>query len=299
MGEAMIKKWLCAGFVLACVGSTPAKADPVVASGLVSFDFNFTGFSGAFAWSPGDDISAADPSTYLNVGTVNGVQPVYDGTHVDRTADGSQWIIGGTAPLSGTTATLVANSFPGLPNVVTFTPASNQVVTTNIPFVIGTLSFTNGAWFGGVDNLPFSLAFTVTTHSSMLDLNQVWNDSFVVDTNVGSGSCSDPAVQATNADFVYVSSTPLMGSLRVYEPFCAPTPDLTQEGSAQILAVFDGLEPLQFVNVQGEGFLSSSVTPGPLPSDVPEPPTWALLATGFAAIALASRRGRPLLRSIG
>jgi hypothetical protein len=286
----MIGKWLCAGFVLACVVSTPSRADLISTSDSVSFDFSFTGFSGAFAWSPGDDISAADPSTYSFVGTVNGVQPVYDGTHVDRFADGSQWIIGGTAPLSGTTATLVASSFPALPNVVSFTPAPNQVVTTNVPFVIGTLSFTNGAWFGGVNNLPFSLSFTVTTHSSTPDLNQVWNDSFVVETNVGSGSCSDPAVQATNADFVYVGSAPLMGSLRVFEPFCAPTPDLTQEASAEILAVFDGLEPLQFVNVQGEGFLSSSVTPGPLPSDVPEPATWALLATGFVAIALASRR---------
>jgi hypothetical protein len=290
MGDAMLKKWLCAGFVLACVGATPARADPVSASGLVSFDFNFTGFSGAFAWSEGNDISASDPSTYLNVGTVNGVQPVYDGTHVNRTADGSQWIIGGTAPLSGTTARLVANSFPGLPNVVTFTPASDQVVSTNVPFVIGTLSFTNGAWFGGVDNLPFILSFTVTTQSSTTALNQVWNDSFVVDTNVGSGSCSDPAVQATNADFVHVSSAPLMGSLRVFEPFCAPTPDLTQEGSADIKAVFDGLEPLQFVNVQGEGFLSSSVTPGPLPSGVPEPATWALLTAGFLALALVSCR---------
>jgi len=281
----MINKWLCAGFVLACVGSISARADPV------SFDFNFTGFSGAFAWSPGDDVSASDPSTYSFVGSVNGVQPVYDGTHVDRTADGSQWIIGGTAPLSGTTAKLVASSFPDLPNVVAFTPASSQVVTTNTPFIIGTLSFTNGAWFGGVDNLPFSLSFTVTTHSSTPALdNQVWKDSFVAETNVGSGSCSDPAVQATNADFVYVSSTPLMGSLRVFEPFCAPTSDPTQEGSADIKAVFDGLEPLQFVNVQGDGFLSSSVTPGPLPSDVPEPATWALLTVGFLALAFVNRR---------
>jgi hypothetical protein len=286
----MIAKSLCAGFVLACVVSAPSRADTISASDSVSFDFNFTGFSGAFAWSPGDNASAADPSTYLGVGTVNGVQPVYNGTHVDRVADGSQWIIGGTAPLSGTTATLVASTFPGLPNVVSFTPAASQVVTTNVPFVIGTLSFTNGAWFGGVNNLPFSLSFTVATHSSTPDLNQVWTDSFVVNTNVGIGSCSDPSVQATEADFVYVNSAPLMGSLRVFEPFCAPTADLTQEGSADILAVFDGLEPLQFVNVQGEGFLSSSVTPGPLPSDVPEPATWALLATGFVAISRARRR---------
>ena len=98
------------------------------------------------------------------------------------------------------------------------------MVATNVPFILGTLSFTNGAWFGGVGNLPFNLSFTVTSQSSTPALdNQVWNDSFVVETNVGPGSCSDPAVQAVNADFVYVSGAPLMGSVRVPEPFCAPT----------------------------------------------------------------------------
>lgn len=295
----MIRKWLCAGLVLACAGSAPSKADPTSVSDSVSFDFNFTGFSGAFAWSDANDISASTPSTYSAVGAVNGVQPVYDGIHVDRDAGGSQWIIGGTAPLSGTSATLVASSFPGLPNVVSFIPTSAQVVATNVPFVLGTLSFTNGAWFGGVGNLPFNLSFTVTTHSTTPALNQVWSDSFVVETNVGSGSCSDPAVQATNADFVSVSGAPLMGSLRVFEPFCAPTPDLTQTGSAEIIAVFDGLEPLRFANVQGDGFLSSSVTPGPLPSGVPEPTTWTLLALGFLGLGFAGYRSRAAVSLIG
>ena len=145
--------------------------------------------------------SASDPTTYLGVGTVNGVQPVYDGTQVDRLADGSQWIIGGTAPLSGATATMVASTFPGLPNIVSFTPVSNQTVTTNTPFELGTLSFTNDAWFGGYQNLPFVLSFTVTSHSTTAALNdQVWSNSFVVTTNVGSGSCSSPSVQATRAE---------------------------------------------------------------------------------------------------
>lgn len=281
----MKKRLLTAGLLLACAGSAPAMAGPTV-----SFDFSFTGFSGAFAWSNGDTTSANDPSSYLGVGMVNGITPLYDGTHADRNASGSQWIIGGTAALNGgTTATMVASTFPGIPNIVSFSPEANEAPSPDGSFVLGTLSFTNGAWFGGTANLPFELSFTVTSHSATPEFdNQMWTDSFVVVTNVASGNCSDPAVQANNADFVYASGAAFMGSLRVPEPFCAANSDVTQEGSAKIIGDFDALEPLRFADVQGEAFLSSSVTPGPL--STPEPSTWVMLTLGFIGIGIAGRR---------
>jgi PEP-CTERM motif len=63
-----------------------------------------------------------------------------------------------------------------------------------------------------------------------------------------------------------------------------------QRRATRIIADFDALEPLSFTDPQGQGFLSSSVTPGPLPLPTPEPATWVMLTLGFIGIGMAGRR---------
>jgi len=267
------------------------SASATTGSGTV--DFNFTGFSGAFAWA--DPGTENNPSLGPNniVGTVNGVVPAFNGSEVDRGLFG-QFIIGGDAQIGGTTATMVRGDPQGqqLPNVIQFTPVSFSNITTGQPFELGTLSFTNGAWFGGTGNMPVNLSFTIQTHSSTPEFNQLRGGEFTMVTNTRpSGSdCSDPAIQKDEADFVYLNDSPALGSLRVYEAFCPITASPPQTGSIELWFRFGSLDPDSLRNVQGDAFYSTSTAIGPL--GVPEPSTWMLMLAGVGALGWAVRRQR-------
>jgi hypothetical protein len=288
-----MKAMLAASAALALALTGAARA----ATGSGTVDFTFTSFSGAFAWT--DPGTESDPALYSVVGTVNGVQPVFDGGVAPRGLFGQE-IISGDATISGETATMVRNDFGvSLPNVVSFTPvASFPTVSTGQPFKIGTFSFTNGAWFGGVSNVPVDLGFTLQTHSSTPEFNQTFNDTVQMVTNVkpASESCSTAQGQADEADFIDIVGAPQLGSLRVFEPFCNSTNAGTSlTATTDLWAQFGSLDLDALKNVQGDGFFSSSTGIGPL--GVPEPSTWVMSILGLGALGLAARRRRALARA--
>lgn len=276
--------------LIAVAAGAAAHAGPVT-TGSGTVDFTFTQFNGSFAWvDPGfENNPSADPNAVI--GTVNGVQPTFNGGIFPRGLLGQE-IITGDASISGETATMNNGVFGStLPNVVSFTPVSSfSNVAPGQAFKIGTLAFTNGAWFGGVSNVPVELDFTLTTHSSLPAFDQTSNDAFMMLTNVrpSSESCSSAQGQADEADFVHLKSAPALGSLRVFEPLCAPTNSTDQTGSVDVYYHFGSLDPDSLRNVQGEGFLSLSTGLGPLA--VPEPSTWVLLTLGLAAFGYRRRK---------
>lgn len=297
-GRHGIKALLLAGAAFGVASAAEA------ATGSATFDFTFTGFRGGFAWSEPADVN--NPPNYIAIGTVNGITPQYDANIPAVPFEGDALILGGEATITApntTSLTLIRQDAQGqqLPNVISFTPAaSSGTVSTGQAFDLGRLTFTNGAWFGayspnGLTQVLNYLNFTVTSHSSTPEFNnQVWQDSFVMAANTDDGDCSSPQVQANNADLIYAAGARFMGSLRVPEAYCPINVTPPQTGSVEILAHFGSLDPVAFANVQGDGFLSSSTSPGPL--SAPEPVTWAMMLIGLTGLGWVGSRRRRLGR---
>jgi len=192
---------------------------------------------------------------------------------------------------------------------VPFNPPSNELTFTsspgpllnvdpNLPFKLGTLTFTNGLWTGDAD-----FGFSIVAH----DLTTQTDHTFTGFVHMGL-TINDFAnlTPAQNADFVFLTDLagaqlidPLtnlpLGSLRAYE--LVDTPTGTNIASADLFGVLGSLHPTSFQNPVG-GFLDISVTPalgGPPTSSVPEPGTLMLLITGFLAMAGTLRKS-PLSR---
>jgi hypothetical protein len=187
-------------------------------------------------------------------------------------------------------------------NIISFAPRPFTNVALGQDFVLGTLTFQNGAWTGGGDtpafNIPSNLDFRITTTSPdgpafnqtitgtvKLVVNQVDPNLFPY---------TDPANQNAEADWVYIDSPAVvgsMGSFRVYDRGNAAPPGFTNIGSVDVIARFNSLDLVGLANPRG-GFVSGSVVPLPTVPAVaaPEPGTWALLATGLATLGGWSRR---------
>ena len=285
------------GAALAAVGF--GAADAATGSGYVSF--NFTGFIGAFAQaSPGVDLS--NPANYQISGAVNGVTPIFDGE--TRDSGRGPLYLGGTAPLSGDTATFVYNNRPtAIANVVSFTPEPGfNNITTGEKFKLGTFSFTNGFWVGGsanpANNLPVNLSFSMIAHSATPEFN---NQTFISSINVttnqnSSGRCSTSSDQQDEADFLFINDAQGMGSLRVYDALCKPT-NATNQGTIDFYGKFGSLDPVSLQHPGKSGFFVDSVDSGPLTSppvfpSVPEPATWAMLILGLGGVGAAVRAQR-------
>lgn len=290
-----MKTTFAAGVVLACLLASGAQA----ATGSFDISFNFTGFTGAFAGANlGSDYS--DPSNYQLIGSVNGVTPVYDGNSVN--SGFGEAYLEGTAPLSGQTATMVYTNLPSaIANVVSFTPAPSYAnISTGQPFMIGTISFTNGQWVGGsydrANNMPTYLQFSLkTTSADTPAFNQEIDDSIVMTTNQlkneilpdGTDLCTTPQGQADEADFVSIQSASFMGSARVPDMFCKSATD-TNQGTIELWTQFGSLDYVALRNPGGSAFLVSSTSVGPI--GAPEPSTWAMMLVGVGALGLAVRR---------
>jgi hypothetical protein len=275
---------IAAACALATTAVTPAHA---VLYGSGTVDFTFTQFHGPFELFDGGFV-------YPGIGQVNGQTPVRSTDHLGA-------LYNGTTALSGNSVSFgLVYDYPGYhfedtANVITFTPiASFDHIARGVPFKVGTLTFTNGNWYGGFANIANNVStffdFTLTTHSATAEFNQVLNDSVKMTVNVG--DCSAPGGAEDQADFISFTGGSQMGSLRVYDVgsangACTPA-GYTNTGSIDLYMKFNSLDYVGLRNPQG-GFFSASAVPGPL--GVPEPASWALLIAGFGLTG-ATLRGR-------
>lgn len=292
----MFRQVAMAGAAALCL-AVAGKAD----AGSFSISFNFTGFDGAFAAAaPGLDLS--DPANYQLIGSVNGVEPVFDGQTVDS-GFGSLYL-SGHGPLSGQSATLIYDNLPGaVANVISFTPAPDYSnISVGQEFEIGTISFTNGQWVGGsadpAHNMPAYLHFSLTTTSTDTPaFNQQIDDSIVLTTNElknqiapdGTDLCTTAQGQHDEADFVSVQNGSFMGSARVPDKFCKAPTD-TNQGTIELWTKFGSLDYVALRNPGGSAFFDPGTGVGPL--GVPEPSSWVMSILGFAAMGFAARRRR-------
>jgi len=193
-------------------------------------------------------------------------------------------------------------------NVVSFTPNAFNNVPLGRDFVLGSLQYQNGAWFGGGDpgfgNIPTFLDFVITTTATSGGdrFNQTFSGTIVMVTNNPQPEdCSTLAGQQAQADYLYLlpsTSSVILGggnstnSLRVFDNLCGPNG--TNVGTADLVAHFNSLEIKGFENPSGDGYVNPSITGELTPpsgtSVVPEPSTYALFATGLVGLFAVRRR---------
>lgn len=189
------------------------------------------------------------------------------------------------------------------PNVVSFAPATGQQVTgfgASNPFLLGTLTFSNGIWTvpagtGAVSPLAM-LSFNLTAVTDDAALNQLY-DFEVSGTlqlmGTGNSAANTPE---QNADYLFYTGDPELGSIRAYELADSPTGSNTV--SVDIYGYLDSLHILRFADATGGGFIGTGTGADPSPVPVPEPATTSLLALGVAGLFGARlRRGRAAARS--
>ena len=170
-------------------------------------------------------------------------------------------------------------------NLVQFVPAAPQNVLgtgQNNPFLLGQLTFTNGIWTGSATNF----GFTLTTHSP----DMLFNSKQITDTLVMQVTPNTFGFGANtpdqNADFVYFSGNPILGSVRAYE--LTDSPNGSNTVTVDLIGYINSLHLLEFANAQGGGFINSSVDIAPVVT--PLPAALPLFASGLGALGLLARR---------
>ncbi|WP_448581819.1 choice-of-anchor K domain-containing protein, partial [Thermaurantiacus sp.] len=204
----------------------------ITGSGTVSFQF--LNVSGPMATIP---LSALGNTPYFNQGRFNGDLAEMDSEY-DPVGEGSPYVFvqGGYTFAPGVSN--VEFRYDWMPagsnsvNKLVFTPASFSNVQPGQLFLLGTITYTNGAWHGGGDtpafNRPTSFAFELTTISTNNPaFNRTVRASIVNVTNAltygpGEFPPTNLAVQNAEADWIYLEGYEQLGSLRVYDFCCGP-----------------------------------------------------------------------------
>jgi hypothetical protein len=142
----MRRRWI--DVVSLCFGLAALPGVAAAASGTVQFDF--TGFSGPMARSTA--ANAADPSKWISKGLVNGITPTRSGWVTDgSTGSLASGYVTGTQSLRGNSVSMrydwVTSGSAG-ENIISFTPATFSNVSLGQSFVLGTLTYQNGFWYG-------------------------------------------------------------------------------------------------------------------------------------------------------
>jgi hypothetical protein len=223
--------------------------------------------------------------------------------------------LGTLTGLSGTSVTFGYASTP-TNNEIRFTPAASVPGVAGTPFLLGTLSFTNGAWYGAHPsdpalNVPSYFDFRLeTTSSTDAQFNQTFEGSVVLAVHSNSSAnWSTLAGQQAEADWLYLTGQNTSGAgaalgvqqttnaFRVYDGFAAPS-GVSNTGTVELWAQFGSLTLLDFRRPTGGGFVTGSIAPldpqigaGPV-TPVPEPASLLLLASGLSACAAACMRRR-------
>lgn len=281
--------------VLMQLGLVAVPGVSVAASGTVTFEF--TGFSGPMARS--SEADAADPLKWGSKGLVNGAVPAHNGWVSDGSSGQfASGYVTGTRQLSGSSVSFyydwVDPNSAGA-NVISFTPAAFANVALGQSFVLGTLSYQNGFWYGAGDtelyNTPVELGFRIQTVSGD---GPAFNQTLIggirnVIHAVPNDGGFQPANYEAEADWVYLFGSGVslsMGAFRVFDNCCKPGGE-SNVGSVQILGRFNSLDIDAFGTVEGGGFVTSGVVPLPLP--IPEPGRWVMLLAGLGLMGLFTR----------
>lgn len=286
-------------FASACILLTAPTWALSQSPGSGSVNFEFTRYTGPIAISLQAD--TFNSAAWINRGLVNEESSVsVSGWSSQGYGSNSNGYVIGSAPVYNTPGvalryvTTVAGSAGE--NLISFTPRAFNNVLPGQDFVLGTLSFQNGFWFGGganaAFNAPADLAFNLSTVSADgAQFNQSISGSIRLVVNAPDGLDYNTLVgQQAEADWLYIDSPALLAApqaLRVYDACCRPAGE-TSTASVDVIGRFGSLHIAGLANVQGGGFVTAAVTPLP----VPEPGTWALLALGLAAVAARGRAGR-------
>jgi hypothetical protein len=167
-------------------------------------------------------------------------------------------------------------------NLIRFVSSGEKDVAIGEPFVLGSLTFSNGIWFSAP-------TMTVTFRSSSSDPlfdDHTWPDvwRFRITNNLPSISPTRDA----RADYIYLSTAPSFGSIRAYELNDPPGGGNTV--TVDIEGAIGSLDLLRFANARGAGFIDPSIDLEPTPRPVPEPDAWALLIMGMAFVGFVTRR---------
>lgn len=284
-------RYLAAYLVLA---SVPGLSIAATGSGNVQFEF--TRFSGPMAMSSQSD--AGDPSKWITTGLVNDTAPTAGGWADPGRPDNIGWVTG-TKPLSGSEVRFryswVDPASLGV-NVISFAPASFSNVSLGQAFLLGTLTYQNGFWYGaGWDsallNTPSDFSFGITTSSNDgPEFNQALSGTLrnVVNAVPDDGGLL-PANFEAEADWVHLTGSGValsMGAFRVFDNCCKPA-GASNVGSVEIWGSFNSLDIDAFGKVTGGGFVTPGVDALP---PIPEPGTWAMMLLGLAALVGASAR---------
>jgi hypothetical protein len=159
-------------------------------------------------------------------------------------------------------------------NRIAFSPASPQsVFAFGEEFLLGTVTFANGTWFGVGPVNRFHLVLTTESTSTddpfgIFSGHQLVDDMVMDIRAVAGGSAADNADCITFAEF-------LVGS------FCVPE---GQSESASLMGYIGSLIPTRFTDPTGDSFVLN------VPAAVPGPMSLVLLSVGFAAILVRRRK---------
>ncbi|MBL8492485.1 MAG: choice-of-anchor K domain-containing protein [Rhodocyclaceae bacterium] len=283
-----------------------AAGSTVVHAGSGDVRFSFTWFSGPHtvttAFGPtigrvnGDVVPNVAATTPTGYGGWNLIGDMSLTPYSASTADSG---LGGTASVDLRYDWVTPPSI--FENRISFTPRSFTGVSVGEDFVLGTLSFQNGAWFGAGAtpdlNLPSQFGFTIQTVSGDgAAFNQSISGSIVMAVHSPlDNDTSTLAGQEAEADWIYLSSSAFIGAapaLRVFDTCCRPS-GATSVGSVDVVARFNSLDLVGFANPTGGAFITAGTAPlpasGPMPP-VPEPETYAMFLTGLGLMATLARR---------
>lgn len=262
-------------------GAVTLAAAPAAAAE-ISITGGFTNFYTTFAYG----LDANLPGTIFSY--VNGQQlcpmNLTGNPANDCRVDGEAYQDFAT-PVPSVSFKMVVDGNTWTENVVSFTPAVNQVVNGFGPtnkFLMGTLAFTNGVWSSDRVNLSFNLTATSP------DPAYSGYDFEVSDVLVMKATANSPAnTPAQNADYLYVAGLPQLGSVRAYE--LADSPSGSNTVIVDVYGYLDSLHLGDFRNARGGGFIDASVEAQPV-SQVPVPAAGWLVATAAGLVAPWMRR---------
>jgi hypothetical protein len=300
-----------AAFALAAALTTAATLH--AQSPTVSVTWDFLRFRGPFdrVFSPSCTIPSTDPLCQTSEARVNGrtVDPTgFQAEQPSSSPSQNFSVLGLVNGLTGRTVTFGTTRFgTSANNILEFTPAQDLVGLVGEPVRLGTLSFTNGNWWGSSSegpsfNVPSFFDFRLTTTSTDQRFNQTFEGHIrLIVTFNNAPNPATLAGQEAQADYVYIEGSNTAGTgatgqlqtTNAFRVFDSNAFGYSNIGSAELWAEFNSLDLLGFRNPTGGGFVTQSIDvlgpDGANPTPVPEPNTALLVATAATLGALWGR----------